>query len=395
MIKSNIAVVSSVDCCGCRVCADVCPKACITFKVDNEGFFVPFVNEASCINCGKCTQCCPVLNQKLNDKASFAFSAVAKDKNVSNQASSGGIFPTLALYFLNRGGKVYGAAFDQNLKLKHIGVDNKDDLGPLLRSKYLQSNCEGVYKSVIADLRQGTNLLFCGTPCQCQALRNSVSEPLQEQLLLVDFACHGISNQAIFDANLAWNSAKYGDVEEYIFRYKDKAKYHHFFYVKHKRNDAYERVGVYYKDPYYYGYEKRFILRNSCYNCKWVGVNRCSDLTLADFFGIEDLNLNLSSESVSCILPNTKKGVQILSAIKKDLYGMHEFPIEIPAQKNECLRTTIKRPILRDVFFKDWKDKGYDYVVDKYMRPKHAWIYDIYYFIPKKLRLWIRRLLKK
>lgn len=157
----------------------------------------------------------------------------------------------------------------------------------------------------------------------------------------------------------------------------------------------YERVGVYYKDPYYYGYEKRFILRNSCYNCKWVGVNRCSDLTLADFFGIEDLNLNLSSESVSCILPNTKKGVQILSAIKKDLYGMHEFPIEIPAQKNECLRTTIKRPILRDVFFKDWKDKGYDYVVDKYMRPKHAWIYDIYYFIPKKLRLWIRRLLKK
>ncbi len=364
---------------------------------DEEGFLFPNVNEEQCVDCGICAKICPSLSQTLNSKASKAISAYSKDERISRTASSGGFFTNLALFYLEKGGKVYGAAFDKKLQLKHVGVNKKEDLWPLSRSKYLQSDSSGVYNQIKSDLKKGIKVLFCGTPCQCQALSNYIGEQLKENLLIVDFACHGVSCQALFDDNIDWNSKRYGEVLNYTFRYKEAANYHHFFCIKYKKNDGKikKRTGTYYKDPYYYGYEKRFMLRNSCYNCKWVGTYRCSDFTLADFFGIEDVGLDLKSEYISCILPNTEKGQRVFDEVKDLFDGVYVFPVEFPAQNNECLRQNIKKPSNRDEFFKKWKDKGFDYAVKNYLTPKHRWIFDIYYGTPKRIRTFVRKLLKR
>ena len=34
---------SDKDCCGCQACIDICPKRCLKFEIDEEGFGYPKV----------------------------------------------------------------------------------------------------------------------------------------------------------------------------------------------------------------------------------------------------------------------------------------------------------------------------------------------------------------
>lgn len=106
-------------CTGCKMCADICPKNCISFNEDDEGFFYPIVDDARCVDCGLCKKKCPGLNQSYNEKTNVAISAFASEQNVKATGSSGGIFYLLAANAIDNGSVVYGAAFDGQLKLRH------------------------------------------------------------------------------------------------------------------------------------------------------------------------------------------------------------------------------------------------------------------------------------
>lgn len=344
MTKNNISSLSHQDCCGCKLCADICPKGSISFMTDSEGFYMPQVDENTCINCGLCSKKCPELNVSLNKEAPCAVSAISVNQERKFSASSGGIFGTLAAICITDGGRVYGAAFDKDNHLKHIGVDAIEDLKPLYKSKYLQSDCSGIYKSIQEDLKAGKKVLFCGTPCQCQAIYNSVNKSYRDNLLIVDFACHGVSCQELFDENIHSYKEQYGKVLAYQFRNKTKAKYHHSYKITFEKPDGRinQRVGTYFEDPYYYGYEKRFILRNSCYSCKWARIERCSDITLSDFFGFREIESKIKEKYVSCLFCNTQRGQESFESVKDELSCVKKYPIETATVKNECFNNPIK-----------------------------------------------------
>lgn len=406
--KNVSSTVGHADCCGCKLCGESCPQKCISFKQDNEGFTIPVIDDNSCTNCGICSKLCPELNQTFHSEAPCAISAYSKNQEIHEEGSSGGVYGILALHIIAQGGKVYGAAFDNDLHLMHVGIEDSKDLLPLCKSKYLQSDCAGIYKQVKDDLKEGRKVLFCGTPCQCQAISNYVGKN-RDNLFIVDFACHGVSCQPLFDENIARYGRKIGTVESYKFRAKKTVKYHHTFKIqyfskakyhqtfilntKKKDGSTTSRIGTYYKDPYYYGYEKRFTLRKSCYSCKWARSQRCSDLTMSDFFGIAELNPAMKEKYVSCIFCNTEKGRNLYEAVKDNLSGVGEYAVADAARNNECLRHPMKMPSHRDQFFAEWRQYGFDAVVEKYLTPKHRWVYDIYYAIPSIIRKLIRKYL--
>ena len=378
------------------MCGDVCPKHCISFKEDTEGFFYPAVDETVCVDCGLCVKKCPALNVCVNERPDMAYSAYASDKIKKDSGSSGGIFAVLASYVINNGGVVYGAAFDDSLTLKHTRIADIENLRSLCKSKYLQSDCMGGYNHVKNDLQAESCVLFVGTPCQCQALLNCVGDNMRDKLLVVDFVCHGVPNQKLFDENIKWNSKKFGRVKNLEFRYKGNKVLHpqtlKLVYEKHGSDKSILRM--HYQDPYYFGFQKHITLRPSCYQCQWARPERCSDITLGDFWGVEKAKVGLDSKKgVSCVLLSTKKGSEYFERIRKQLDGLNSLPIDFAVKNNGCLEGPTLMPKNRNPFFADWRNCGYDAVVGKYLVPKRKYVFDLYYMIPTPIRKIVRKIM--
>lgn len=99
---------------------------------------------------------------------------------------------------IENNGLVCGAAFD-GLKVKHIIVDNKADLYKLRGSKYVQSDLGDCFEQIEKYLDNNRLVLFVGCSCQTAALRTYLKKDYSNQLYLVDFICHGMLSQSLFD----------------------------------------------------------------------------------------------------------------------------------------------------------------------------------------------------
>lgn len=181
------------DCCGCRACGDICPKHCITFVNDVEGFAYPGIDHKECINCGMCMRVCPSQNTRESNYLQYkCYAASCKQFAVRYNSSSGGVFGTLAALFLNGDGIVYGAAFWKDWTVRHTRIASIDELSKIQKSKYLQSDLTGVFKQIKCDLENGLKVLFAGTPCQVKALRDMPWASSKYNLICIDVACHAV-----------------------------------------------------------------------------------------------------------------------------------------------------------------------------------------------------------
>ena len=185
------------DCCGCSACVQKCPKQCISLKEDCEGFLYPIVDKDICIDCGLCEKVCPILYQGEERKPLKVFAAKNHDEEIRKQSSSGGIFTLLAEKIINEGGVVFGAKFDENWDVKHDYTETIEGLAAFRGSKYVQSRIEDNYRKAETFLKQGRKVLFSGTPCQIAGLKRFFRKEY-ENLLTVDFICHGVPSPGVW-----------------------------------------------------------------------------------------------------------------------------------------------------------------------------------------------------
>lgn len=359
-------------CCGCFACADSCPKQCITQIKNKHGFLVPSVNESVCINCHLCEKVCPVLKPEGNNfENRKVFSAYNNNDEIRAAGSSGSIFYTLAKKIINLGGIVYGAAFDKIFKLKHTSAECIEELLPLLKSKYLQSNTIGVYKSVKTQLKTGRYVLFVGTPCQCNALYKYLGNQKPENLLLVDFICHGVPSQELFDNALANYEKKHNcKIEEFSFRHKTPNCIHSFRLKTKGMNSTNHYFEASYTEfPFYYGFKKYICLRESCYNCQFCVEERVSDLTMADFWELDKIDNSISKQEfnkgISMIICNSGKGIKAFQSIE-DSMSVKERYVDDISKINYAYSKRTKKGIYAKRFWKDYNNMSYEELENKY-----------------------------
>jgi len=304
-----ISIVNKQDCCGCAACVQVCPKNCIELFTDNEGFLYPKTDANVCVECGLCEKVCPILNQKGERKPVKVIAAINPDDEVRRNSSSGGVFSILAENVIRQGGVVFGARFDENWQVVISSVESIEQLSAFRGSKYLQARVENSYAQCKDFLNKGRKVLFSGTPCQIAGLLNYLRKPY-DNLITVDFVCHGVPSPGVWKKYLdEVTEASKVAVEDVKFRTKPEGwKKFHLGITLDKEGASYILSSRYSDNTYMKAFLSNMILRPSCYACPAKSGKSQSDLTIADFWGVEKVMPDMDDDKgTSIILINTPK----------------------------------------------------------------------------------------
>ncbi len=339
-------------CCGCKACGDACEFGAIKFEVNNEGFWYPHVDEDKCVMCEKCKTVCPVIDVKepSEETQPLVYAAWLKDREMRRYSTSGGMYYPAAKHILDNGGCVVACRFTEDWKhAEHIIVNNECELMQTVRSKYFQSETEGIYSKVEEVLKTDKRVLFCGCPCQCAALQKFLGKEY-DNLIVMDFICRGINSQKAFGAF----------IEELEERYQSKTTSVH---CKNKRK-GWSSLGVLVEfesgDEYYetrstsywsLGYIRdNLYMRPSCHECRYRNIPRIADITIGDFWGVKDMSQEDMFDGISVLMINTGKGQRFLNEYK-DVLEMKPRTVQDVYKGNPCLLDSPKEGTKRSKFF--------------------------------------------
>ena len=295
-------------CSGCTACASVCPYDCISMKSDAEGFRRPVVDTARCVECGLCSKACPVLNTPSTTHLPLAYAVKNKDEAVRSVSTSGGVFTLLAEHILAQGGVVFGAAYDADFRVEHRMVESPQMLSALRGAKYAQSDLGDSFRQVKQQLALGKKVLFSGTPCQVSGLRAFLGKD-EPNLLLVDLVCHGVPSPAVWAQYLSWRSEQIADGHRPVsvnVRSKDSGWANYSVDIRWPYGRNYLAVNR--EDPFIRAFVGDLCLRPSCHRCSAKGLNRCSDFTLGDYWGVgEQMPAMHDNRGTSIVLVHSDK----------------------------------------------------------------------------------------
>lgn len=311
-----ISITDKHNCCGCEACVQVCPKHCISFLQDKEGFFYPEVDTSSCIQCGLCEKVCPVLTPYDARKPQEVLAAINPDSTVREQSSSGGVFTLLAEKVIGQGGVVFGVRFNDDWQAVFDFSETIDGLAAFRGSKYLQARVGDSFLQCKHFLDEGRQVLFSGTQCQIAGLRHFLGKPYSN-LLAVDFVCHGVPSPKVWQRYLD-EAVKAGRQAISDVQFRDKRQGWKRFSLTLNCDDSagiYTLTSPFAENPFMRAFLSNLILRPSCHACPAKGGRSHADLTIADFWGIDRVNPEMDDDrGTSLVLVHTDKGQAALHA---------------------------------------------------------------------------------
>ena len=200
---------NKIDCCGCWACVNICPRKAIVMLEDEEGFFYPKIDEEKCINCDLCKKVCFYKNGYANIadhvESKQVYALKHRNLRVRQESQSGGAFTALSDIILDNEGVVYGVGFAENFTVLHKRAVTKITRDEFRGSKYIQSRVGEILKNVKDDLDADKLVMFTGTPCQVEGLKQYLgSHKKIANLYLVDLICYNSSSPKIWKEYLSF-----------------------------------------------------------------------------------------------------------------------------------------------------------------------------------------------
>lgn len=339
-------------CTGCTACVAACPTGALTMKRATDGFSYPVKEAALCCDCGLCEQVCPIQKEAPQGKTGF-FALRNKDLTKRLESTSGGAFRMLAEQWLEKGGVVFGAAFDESFRVVQTRAEDPGTLQKLLGTKYVQSDGCDSFRAVKELLEQGTPVLYCASPCMVDGLLSYLGD-CRQGLLAMDHICYGTPSPGFWEAYVAYlEKEQGGKLESFIFRDKRRPDSGH---TLSYRINGLETAGSLNENRWCRLFFKNISLRGSCFSCKYCTPSRRSDLTIGDFWGIEKCHPELEDGyGVSLVMTHTQLGEESLQQILPDC-DWAEVTEEQAMQPR--LKESAAMPMLRRFFLQDLQRAG-------------------------------------
>lgn len=364
-------MISREKCCGCSACVNVCPKNCISMTLDQEGFYFPSINESTCVHCHLCSKVCPAIlcieTEKVKEYPQV-YVGYNLDPEVRKESSSGGVFSAVAENVLDVGGIVYGAAMREDCYgVDQIRITDTNKLYLLRGSRYVQSNVGDTFKQAADDLKRGRLVLYTGTPCQIEGLKSYLGKDYNN-LICMDFVCHGVPSEKAWQCYITMQEKKYrANAKNFFFRNKSTG-WKNFSCLMYF-DDGQKYIKPFEDDLWGAAFVRNANLRKSCYDCPFKKINRVSDLTVADAWGIENTNPELNDDmGYSMIFIHSIKGKNTLDNLKGKM-RLKELPLVQAIAECGRLTHNSERHPTRDLFYQHIDEIPFEALVKKYAKP--------------------------
>ena len=297
-------------CTGCGACVNACPAKCISLVEDELGAARWHIDESRCSKCGVCARSCPnnTLPEFFMPKACYA--AWITDKPKRKKCASGGIGTIFGEHAIReKGGVVFGTAYDANLEPYTTWTEDLEGLERFKGSKYVQSIVgDSTFQKVKSFLDAGRHVTYVATPCQIAGLMAYLGRDY-DNLITVDLICHGVCPTRYFNEERDRIISRLGveGIDDIRFRDNEGNAFRMTLWSGAKKYDAGDQNHNYYLGGFMYGVS----LRENCYSCPYARPERVSDITIGDFIWLgRDVPFAPKANNVSCVLVNTAKGVK-------------------------------------------------------------------------------------
>lgn len=305
-----------------------------------------------------------------------AFACYNTIEKIRMKSSSGGFFYLIADKVISEGGIVYGACYE-GTNVVHRRITDKEEIEACCGSKYVESVLKDTFKNVKKDLKAGKQVLFSGTPCQCNGLMAYVGD--NKNLYVTDLICHGIPSRKAWQAYL--DSMRNRGHKIKTVNMRDKTSGWSMFSWRLREADGRDMTELYTQNLYMTGFLKDYYLRPSCYACHFKGIERKTDFTLGDYWGVQDIQPEIFDDrGISFVLIHTDKGMKMFRTVEDNLKYI-EADMKRAVEKNPNIVSSVKKPKQREKFFTMMeKEKDFICIMDKLTKPT------LYKYMKRKMK---------
>lgn len=387
------SIKSGFDCVGCGLCKKVCPVQAIKVKKEKIGYNVYDIDTEKCLGCNNCVKFCSY--KKVNIEEKRAFVAYNKNSYTRSKSASGGIFSAIATSFLEKGGVVYGSGFvleQNNLINQHICIENIEDLYKIVGSKYVEGDISIVYEDIRNKLMDGKLVLVSGTSCQINSLYSYLRDTDKSKLYTIDLICHGVPGKMFFQSYISFiEKTRRIKIQDVIFRKKENGLIKYVLQIKALKRGKWKEYEIPINNSsYYYLFMRGESYREGCYNCEYANLNKPADITLGDYFELEqdypEIYNKLDVKDVSSVIIHNKKGEKLLK-----YENIEKYPIDynVLVNSHPQLRSPTSYSSFRYLIEKIYFFTGYSGIALFY------YVYHIGSNMIKKSENLLNRLLKR
>lgn len=345
-------------CTGCGACVMACQHDCLDLQSDNEGFLYPQMAHADkCVQCRLCENVCHVLKNRYMPRPqwwekSAVFMFWHKDACILENSTSGGAFTLFANYIQAMEGVVFASKYNRQKARLEFDCTDRHQLSMFRGSRYFESNTNNIFPEVKKQLNAGRHVLFCGTPCHVSSLKSYLMGREYNNLITMDFICHGVPSNKYFSEYLS-GIRGFEKIDNVNFRKKDFS-----------RNIGWNDLNLYLVrdgrikympaplSSFYQGFFENIFLRKSCYQCNIIN-NTAADITIGDFWGIKYYKPELdNNRGISLIILHSDKVKELFRSLKDKghmeplPYSAIEYafrPRQYPVVPREEAMTRIRR----------------------------------------------------
>jgi coenzyme F420-reducing hydrogenase beta subunit len=375
-------------------------------QLDTEGFVYPVIDDRKCIQCDRCRKVCPVNNKKNVRRPFHVYAVKNRNEEIRAASSSGGMFTLFAEKVIHDGGVVFGARFNDKWEIVHDYTEIIAGLASFRGSKYVQSIIGDAYKQARTFLLKGRKVLFSGTPCQIAGLKEYLQEDF-ENLITIDLVCHGVPgpevwqryleelinaiapphpdnyymiNERFYITSISFRHKIYGwkeltlviqigYIEDMLknklldIQHRDKKFYWKQScgttkYFINKNKDIQKTITItkpLSQNAFMKGFLNNIYLRPSCYQCPTRCLRSGSDITLGDYWGIQNTVPEFDDDKgVSLVMINSQKGNLLYEQLEKE---DRETTYTDACAGNPTIEKSEDEPLDRAVFFKRWQNE--------------------------------------